>query len=209
MGDSKSSIRALAAKLRNSLSAAEVEQQSGLVQDRALRLPVYLEATAIALYSATGNEVATEAIRRHALSTGKRIYFPRLTADAGLQWVAPADSKAFRAGQYGILEPTGNDVLGAKDAAGLVVFVPGLAFDGYGHRLGRGQGWYDRALATLDDRAVAVALAYEFQIMDRIPVEPWDRPVQFIVTEGRIIDCREDALTSGRVPESLSMKRGY
>jgi hypothetical protein len=45
--------------------------------------------------------------------------------------------------------------------------------------------------------------------MERIPVEAWDRPVQYIVTEGRIIDCREFAPTSGRFPESLSIKRGY
>ena len=209
MGDTKSSIRALAAKLRDSLSAAQVEQQSRLIQDRALQSSFYREASAIALYSATGNEVATEAIGRDAVSRRKRIYFPRLTADAGLQWVASSDANAFHPGRYGILEPTGSDLLDADDADGLVVFVPGVAFDAYGNRLGRGQGWYDRALATLHDRAVTVALAYEFQIMDRIPAEPWDRPVQHIVTEGRTIDCREFASTSGRVPESLSMKRGY
>jgi 5-formyltetrahydrofolate cyclo-ligase len=208
MGDTKSSIRALAGELRDSLSAAQVEQQSRLIQDRAVQSAFYRGASAIALYSATGNEVATEAIRRDALDTNKRIYFPRLTANSGLQWVASSDANAFRAGRYGILEPTGNDVLGAENADGLVVFVPGVAFDVYGNRLGRGQGWYDRALATLEDRAVAVALAYEFQMMERIPAEPWDRPVQYIVTEGRIIDCREFASTSEHVGESLSMKRG-
>lgn len=209
MGDTKSSIRASAAKLRNSLSAAEVEQRSRLIQDRALKSFFYLEASAIALYSATGNEVATDAMRWDAVDRGKRIYYPRLSADAGLQWVSASDREAFRTGRYGILEPTGDELLGAADVEGLVVFVPGVAFDVYGHRLGRGQGWYDRALATLTDRAVAVALAYEFQILERIPAEAWDRPVQHIVTEGRIIDCREFASTSGRVPESLSMKRGY
>lgn len=208
MGDTKSSIRASAAKLRSSLSAAEVEQRSRLIQDLALKSSLYVAATAIALYSATENEVATEAIRRDAVVAGKRVYYPRLSAEAGLQWVAAPDAEHFRAGRYGILEPIGDDLLGVDDRNSLVVFVPGVAFDVFGHRLGRGQGWYDRALATLDDCAVAVALAYDFQIMERIPAEAWDRSVHYIVTEGRIVDCREFASTSGRVPESLSMKRG-
>jgi 5-formyltetrahydrofolate cyclo-ligase len=208
MGDTKTSIRALAAKLRSSLSAAEVEQRSRLIQDRALKSSLYLAATAIALYSATDNEVATEAIQRDARAAGKRIYYPRLSAEAGLQWVAAADAENFRAGRYGILEPIGDDLLGVDERDGLVVFVPGVAFDVFGHRLGRGQGWFDRALATLDGYAVVVALAYDFQIMERIPAEAWDKSVQYIVTEGRIVDCREFATTSGRVPESLSMKRG-
>jgi 5-formyltetrahydrofolate cyclo-ligase len=208
MGDNKANLRASARKRRDSLSAAESAQKSRLIQERALKFPLYLDAPAVALYSATGNEVATEAIRQHALNSGKKIFYPRLTTNTGLQWVCLREENQFSAGRYGILEPTGDEYLSLDEADALVVFVPGLAFDVHGNRLGRGQGWYDRALATLDDRARTIALAYDWQIVDRVPSDAWDRSVQYIVTEERIIDCRDLASASRPVAESLSMKRG-
>ena len=73
--------------------------------------------------------------------------------------------------------------------AGLVVFVPGVAFDCNGNRLGRGTGWYDRLLGGLDARVPRIALAYEFQLLEEVPVEPGDLPVHAIVTEKRVIAC--------------------
>ena len=75
------------------------------------------------------------------------------------------------------------------EASGLLVIVPGVLFDPYGHRLGRGGGWYDRVLHALSGEGVYFGLAYEFQIISRIPVESWDQSVHFVVTQERVIDC--------------------
>jgi 5-formyltetrahydrofolate cyclo-ligase len=72
------------------------------------------------------------------------------------------------------------------------MIVPGLAFDAQGNRLGRGGGWYDRLLGATGGAAVPVALAYEFQIVDEVPVRQWDRAVNYIVTERRVIDCARE-----------------
>ena len=200
MGDSKEILRARIARLRDSLSGFEAARLSRLIEERALLSAPYLEARSVALYSPTGNEVATDAIREHAQKTGKGLFYPRCAAGGELQLVPVAAGEELAPGRYGILEPTGAGVLG--DADGLVVFVPGVAFDLRGNRLGRGRGWYDRALAALGAGATSIALAYEFQMSDKIPAEAWDRKVDYIATERRIIDCRNSPSDSGAVGQS-------
>ncbi len=67
-----------------------------------------------------------------------------------------------------------------------LVLVPGLAFDASGNRLGRGAGYYDRFLARLRPSTVLIGLAFECQVFESVPVEPHDRPVDFVVTERTI-----------------------
>lgn len=214
MGDSKEILRARIARLRDSLSGFDAGRLGRSIAARALLLEPYLEARSVALYSPVGNEVATGAIREHAQKTGKKLFYPRSGAGGEFQLVRLADGEELAPGRYGILEPAGDGVLGAGDAAvdddrgddGLVVFVPGIAFDLRGNRLGRGKGWYDRLLAALGARATAIALAYEFQMSEEIPTEAWDRKVDHIVTERRIIDCR--SLPSGSGVSGNSGKFG-
>lgn len=94
-------------------------------------------------------------------------------------------------GRFGILEPRASlrnrpERRVSPDGIRLVL-VPGLAFDADGRRLGRGKGYYDRFLAKLRRDVRFVALAFECQMVERVPVESHDRPVGAIVTEGRVI----------------------
>ena len=67
----------------------------------------------------------------------------------------------------------------------------GLAFDEYGNRLGYGSGgYYDRFPAPASGVPL-VALAFELQILDKIPVEPWDKQVDMIITEKRVIRSKK------------------
>jgi 5-formyltetrahydrofolate cyclo-ligase len=201
MGDTKEILRARAVQRRECLSASEAGPKSRLIQQRVLSFPPYLRSGAVALYSPSRNEVATEEIRDHALNTGKKLFYPKLDAGADLQWVRLEAADKMKAGRYGILEPIGVARPSQKDAEGLLVFVPGLAFDLHGNRLGRGRGWYDRALASLGDRARFIALAFEFQIVAEVPTDSWDRKVHHIVTERRVIDCGDLPSDSGWVSE--------
>jgi 5-formyltetrahydrofolate cyclo-ligase len=65
--------------------------------------------------------------------------------------------------------------------------VPGLAFDLEGRRLGRGKGYYDRFLAQPGCRALAVAVAFEFQVVPTLPSEKHDRDMTLVFTEDRIV----------------------
>lgn len=88
---------------------------------------------------------------------------------------------------YGIREPLPATAAVVPDAVD-VVLVPGRAFDEAGGRLGRGKGYYDRLLHTL--RAVRIALAYDEQIVPRVPMERNDERVDWILTPTRTIRCR-------------------
>jgi len=69
------------------------------------------------------------------------------------------------------------------------VFVPGVVFDVHGNRLGRGGGVYDRLLAQCNNGKWLIGLAYEFQVVEAVPAEPWDRSMGYVITESRIIEC--------------------
>jgi 5-formyltetrahydrofolate cyclo-ligase len=159
-----------------------------LIQARALELSSYHSSRAIALYRPIQNEVDTAAMLEHALGAKKRVFYPRTSGDS-FEFGQVASAADFIVGRFGILEPAGASPLSVLDKEELVVFVPGVVFDCSGNRLGRGKGWYDRMLGHLGDHCPIVGLAYEFQIVNAMPAEPWDRQVHLIVTEKRTIDC--------------------
>ena len=82
-------------------------------------------------------------------------------------------------GSFHIEEPTGDDLID-PDKLELIV-TPGVAFDSKGNRLGRGKGYYDRLPATT--KATKIGVAYHFQIVDELPAEPHDVPMDIVITD--------------------------
>ena len=87
-------------------------------------------------------------------------------------------------GKYGVREPAEGCAEMALNAFDLVL-VPGLAFDLFGNRLGRGQGFYDRLLTEAS--GVKCGVAYDFQLHGELPTEPHDAKVEFILTPNRCL----------------------
>lgn len=191
MGESKIALRTVASSRRSALSQTDVLSRSLLIQARVCEFPEYLSSQSIALYASIQNEVRTDKIRDHALRRGKRVFYPVLRPGGTTQLIRLESAGKLRLGPFGILEPSGEEQLPDVWQDALFIVVPGLAFDLNGNRLGRGKGWYDRLLKRLGENAVAAALAYDCQIVDQVPVEPWDERVAYIFTETRRIDCRE------------------
>jgi len=190
MYESKAAVRVALLSQRRSLSIIKAESWSRSIQARLLATPLYKSANAIALYSSVQNEAATEKIRDHSLQNGKRVIYPRLLADRKLEFVEIESASELAAGKSGIAEPVGDKVFSRCGEVDLLLIVPGVAFDLTGNRLGRGQAWYDRVIRQWGSRATPVGLAYEFQVIDHVPVDPWDEKVLFISTQERFIDCR-------------------
>jgi 5-formyltetrahydrofolate cyclo-ligase len=174
---------------RNALTGHEWLARSRAVQARALRMPAYAASRSVALYSPAQNEVDTGDILLNAFTEGRKVFFPRTSAGGAGHFIGVKSGDELRAGRYGILEPTGSEPLSESDRVGLVAFVPGVAFDVAGNRLGRGLAWYDRILPSLGDKAILVGLAYDFQIVEQVPTQAWDRNVHYVVTETKLIDC--------------------
>ena len=191
MDESKRTLRVSATSRRDSLLSTDCLTLSQSVQSRVLESSWYHNASAVALYSAVQNEVCTDDLREDALRVGKRLFYPRLTKSYDGDFVLVQSIDDMIAGPSGIPEPSGKEILNARIEHGLLIFVPGISFDREGNRLGRGKGWYDRMLHRIGANAISFGLAYEFQLVDQIPVEPWDQSVNYIVTENEIIDCEE------------------
>jgi 5-formyltetrahydrofolate cyclo-ligase len=88
------------------------------------------------------------------------------------------------AGKFGVREPVAGCAeipFGQFD----LVLVPGMAFDLAGNRLGRGRGFYDRMLAQAS--GIKCGVGYDFQLFEKLPVEPHDARVNFILTPSRCV----------------------
>lgn len=186
--ETRNELRREVSKRRSMLSPTTCLSWSAVIQAKVLELPQYLAARSIALYCAMRNEVETWTIMHHALGQKKKVFCPKSSADHPPVFVQ-VFSKSDLSGSLNGTEPQDEVRLTPEACNGAMVIVPGVVFDVRGNRLGRGGGWYDRALAWFENRGVFVGLAYEFQVVDRVPVEPWDKRVHYVITESRVIDC--------------------
>lgn len=148
-------------------------------------LAEFFGARHVVLYAPIDGEVDPGGVA--AAAADRAVYYPR--TDGGRLEVLEAEASALVPGRFGIPEPTSGAPLreGTRDA---VFVVPGLAFDLEGVRLGRGGGWYDRVLARYPE-AVRVGLAYEFQVLPRLPAASWDVRMDALVTEARVLAVRD------------------
>ena len=112
---------------------------------------------------------------------GARVLLPVVPAEgADLAWAV--DTGRLAPGRYGLLEPLGPRLGPTAIGTADVVVVPALAVARDGARLGRGGGYYDRALRHVRDDAVLVAVVFDDELVDALPVEPHDRTVSAVVT---------------------------
>jgi len=147
----------------------------------------YTEAATLVLYAAKDNEVATSVLFEHALRSQRRVLFPKIThKNSTFSLVQVNDRGELSSGAFGILEPTGAEMVSPAALERTLICVPGMAFSLSGQRLGRGGGYYDRFLAAANPQAVTAGLAYPFQLLDRLPQSPHDRRLDLIVTASAI-----------------------
>ena len=189
MAAEKRRLRVLLRQRRRALSARDVKENSRRIADRLCTQALFHQARRILLYSPDDNEVDTEELWRAARRWGIAVYYPRVTLDKQqVEFVRRHDNEPLIPGVFDILVPLGEDRLTSVVSTDLVL-IPGLGFDRAGHRLGRGRGYYDRALRGVLAGALRVGLAHECQVVAHIPVDPHDERVDYIVTEKRLIAC--------------------
>jgi 5-formyltetrahydrofolate cyclo-ligase len=172
-----------------------LQARSRIIVRTVLGLDEIAKATTVASYVGKEGEVETAGIVGKLLARGKRvlvsvtdrknhaIVFSELR---GLDELAP--------GTFGILEPKPNALRPRALDEAHVIIVPGVAWDERGFRLGYGKGYFDAALDALRKPVPLIGLAFEFQIVSRIPEEHHDIPVDMLVTDRRTIQCRKQTL---------------
>jgi 5-formyltetrahydrofolate cyclo-ligase len=179
----KSELRRLFDSARAQRDAAAAREASRAVCGWIVRLEAFRRAVNLVAYVAQRGEIDPSGVVDAALALGKSVYFPRVV-ESEIQFLeaSPGD---LRPGAYGILEPRDGQPLSRSQSA-VLFLVPGLAFDHEGRRLGRGGGHYDRTLA-LHAYGFRAGLAAETQLSPGLPCDPWDQPVDVVVTERRLV----------------------
>jgi 5-formyltetrahydrofolate cyclo-ligase len=175
---------------RNALPEDEAAKKSRLIRQRLFLLPEYRDAKRICFYMSINSEVATREMIEQAMQD-KQVFLPITNKKEHTLIIAEAKSlDDLKEGPYGVYEPKTDYVMAVNRAQIDLFIVPGVAFDSNCGRIGYGKGYYDKLLKGLS--AVKIGLAYEFQIVDKIPREEHDVNVDIIVTEERAIDCKND-----------------
>lgn len=189
IAEKKDSLRRDVLQRRLRLPFEEVFKVSSLVQEKFLGIRELQYARRLALYASFKNEVLTDAIFEYALAHGKEVFFPRVVrGKSGLMFLRVRGKKDFSQGSYKIHEPAHDRKLDiAAPSSFDIMVVPGVAFDAAGNRLGYGKGYYDRVLGSVKQGCLIAALAFDFQILDRVPAEAHDIKMGTIITESRVI----------------------
>lgn len=179
------------AELRQAMRAALGKISLAVRMTESLELCARLEpqlqsAHTILFFSPLADELDVWPLLEKLLRDSKICALPAF--DAGVQFYSARRVRNLETdivtGKFGVSEPLpecGEIPLDRFD----LVLVPGIAFDIYGHRLGRGRGFYDRILSVAS--GVKCGVAYDFQLLGKIPVEPHDARVTFIFTPTRCV----------------------
>jgi len=182
--DQKSKIRSKFLKIRQSIPEAERELKDARIAARLESLDVFKKAHNVLFYYSVNGEVNTRPLIDKWLED-KQLYLPVIRGKSHFQAVPIQNPLGLKKSHEGIPEPILADPNSIYDHQVELVIVPGVAFDHKGNRLGMGKGYYDRYLAA-NAHVVKIGLAYEEQILEHLPKEPYDVRVDFVVTEERI-----------------------
>ncbi len=182
-------------KLRKQLCAerakltAEFQQRAAIKVAKSIcETEVFQKSNNIAAYLAFNGEMDPAPVLAQAWDMGKNCYLPVLTPDKNLKFALYNEGDPLVDNHYGIPEPYADTdrTIQAEDLD--LVIVPLVGFDVDGNRLGMGGGYYDRTFAftkksDAEHLPFLIGIAYEFQNMSQIDKEPWDVPLNMIVTE--------------------------
>lgn len=192
----KAELRKRARALRSTMPREAILERSARIQRALQELPEVAAAARVALfYPIEGrNEVHLLALDAWLRSRGARVAYPTIDPDTGVMTFRyVADPEAMEERGYGFREPAAAD----EEVSELdLVVVPCLQVDPRGHRIGYGAGYYDRTLPRFCPPALAVAVAFDFQLVAETPSTENDVPVSVVVTDARVLRA-EHASTAG------------
>jgi 5-formyltetrahydrofolate cyclo-ligase len=189
--DQKRALRRFLKAQRDARTAVDRDRLAGAVTAVGLELPQLRRAGCVALYASVPGEPGTAGLRAGLRDLGVRVLLPVVGPDPqrrDLDW-AEDTGDLVPGGPLGLPEPAGPRLGADGIAQARVIVVPALAVDTAGTRLGRGRGYYDRALRQLGEHVLVLALVHDGEVFDAattpVPRDPHDVPVHGAVTPSR------------------------
>jgi 5-formyltetrahydrofolate cyclo-ligase len=184
VADDKASLRRRLIAARKLIKDSTRNESGRLIRDHVLEMAVVATAGTVAAYYSVGTEPDTHGLIFALWKRGSYVILPVLLPDGDLDWASYEGPDSLAPGPRGLLQPV-EPVRGAGTVARAdVVLVPALAVDVFGHRLGRGGGSYDRALARVGAQVPTIALLYDSELLPSVPVTAHDQLVRAVAQPG-------------------------
>lgn len=186
----KSAIRKEFRSRRKDITPKERQQAAESAVELFVKSPLFAKSDCIACYLPNDYEFDSTKLIEAIWQQKKKCYLPILSKEDGpeLKFGYYSPETVMKRNHFNILEPTDSIYL-EKDKLD-IVFMPLVAFDQEGNRLGMGQGYYDRTfqflLSSSQVKPLLVGLAFEKQCLSQIPKDPWDVPMRAILTEKQL-----------------------
>lgn len=173
----KQALRKMIREKKRAMTEAQIQEASARLAQQLYQSPLYRQATTIYGYLPYNQEVRTIPMLEQALAEGKRVAVPKVYGDE-MRFLYIDDLSRVEKGYAGIPEPIDDEPIAVDPTA--LVLMPGLAFDRAGHRIGYGGGFYDKFLSAEPEHPT-LALCYGFQMLDELPTEEFDIPVDCVL----------------------------
>ena len=173
----KKSLRKKIREQKRAMTPEQIEQISEKLGELFRASEQYRNAKTIYGYLPYNQEVRTVPMLQRALDEGKKVAVPKVYGDE-MRFIYLNDLNRVEKSDYGIPEPIEDGPVADDETA--LVLMPGLAFDKEGHRIGYGGGYYDKFLAA-EPTHPTLALCYEFQMVEQLPTEEFDIPVDCVI----------------------------
>lgn len=185
----KEALRRRLLKKRQDLGRTEREALEGLLAEGLRDFKPLWDGRPVYVYVSTPREADTRRLLEELWRRKIPAAAPRVMGrDMEFFWVRGWED--FKEGFRGIWEPRPGCGRAEAGERPPVVLTPGAAFDKKGFRIGYGGGFYDRYLKSCPKR-LALGLAYGFQVMEELPREPFDQPVDWLLTDMGLVSCKE------------------
>lgn len=188
---SKADIRKEKLQLRKALTPLQAEEYSNKICDRLYETAQINECRRLLVYADYNNEVSTEKIILKAIMKGIEVYMPKVRGDE-MDFYRVFSPDELQTGAFGIREPYEIDYLKFEGGDKSICLLPLSAFDKVGNRIGYGKGYYDKYLGRVSVET-CIGLAYSFQECEEIPTDQYDRSLDMVITEEKILDFRKES----------------
>lgn len=176
----KKLLRAEIIKKRQNMTEMEFKKYSFEVFNNIINWQLFKDKNNLMFYYSFRNEVDTLEIIEECFRCGKNVFLPKTIKETTTILPCKIDSILdLEKGEYGIMEPPQRKIFPKNDID--IVFVPGVAFDRKGYRIGYGAGYYDRFLR--DYKGIKVGICFEFQVMENVFQEEHDVSMDYLITE--------------------------
>lgn len=179
----KNELRKKLKKIRDDIPSNKRKIEEKIIAETLLNSEIYKNSKSIFIYNSFRSEVDTSYIIEEALDFGKIVALPITNPiDHSMEAYEINKDSVFIQDAYGIQSPDKktSKIINPKEID--LAIVPMLAYDSYGNRLGYGGGYYDRYLPRLREDAIVVGLAFSNQFVEEIPIEKYDKKLEYVIT---------------------------